>query len=135
MPFAAAQKKVLGSIAAHGSVQVGDVLSPDRGTLFAGDRIKTNNGGALVQYRTATNVTIYDGKASIAVTEGALMVVGPLGVQLGLLNAGDARLFEEVPAVSGQISDIQRPVAPAKDYRGYCFGISLGRVCIGVGKR
>ena len=50
---------MLGSIAATGPVQVGDISVPAAGTLFAGDRVTTHNGSAVIQYKAGARVVSY----------------------------------------------------------------------------
>lgn len=57
-------RTVLGSIESHGAVRVGEILIPSQATLFAGDRVQTNNGGAMIQYRQGVRVSL--GSESIA---------------------------------------------------------------------
>lgn len=185
-----ASRNVLGSIAARGSVQVGEVLMPTEGTLFAGDRVQTNNGSAIIQYRegariqlasgslanftpsrvqlekglmsfqtasnngmmfavstlrlepstpkAAANVTLKDSKASVAVTEGTLKIVDPSGAQLASLNAGDARLFEEVaaslPEPAASPSPAPAAAAPPQGGGGgsHTWMIALGAAVVGT---
>jgi len=54
----AAPRNVLGSIASHGSVRVGETQMPAEGTLFAGDRVETTNGSALIQYRDGARIVL-----------------------------------------------------------------------------
>lgn len=54
----ASPRAVLGSINAYGMVRVGGVAVPDQGTLFAGDQVKTELGGAVVQYRQGARVRL-----------------------------------------------------------------------------
>jgi hypothetical protein len=49
---------VLGSMESHGAVRVGEILVSPQTTLFAGDRVQTNNGGAMVQYRQGVRVSL-----------------------------------------------------------------------------
>jgi hypothetical protein len=53
-----APRSPLGSIDSYGSVRVGEILVPGETTLFAGDRVQTNNGGAVVQYRKGARVSL-----------------------------------------------------------------------------
>jgi hypothetical protein len=81
---------VLGSITSHGSVRVGEMFVPSEGTLFSGDRVQTNNGSAVIQYR--------DG-ARIMLASGSLASFAPAGMQLekGLMSfqtvAGNGMIF------------------------------------------
>ena len=49
---------ILGSITSHGSVRVGEVPVPTDGTLFSGDRVQTNNGSAVIQYRDGARIML-----------------------------------------------------------------------------
>lgn len=53
-----AARSALGFIESRGAVRVGEILAPSETTLFAGDRVATNSGQALVQYRQGTRVTL-----------------------------------------------------------------------------
>jgi cell division protein FtsB len=53
-----AARAALGSIESRGSVRIGEVLTPSQNTLFAGDRVQTNNGGAVIQYRQGSRVVL-----------------------------------------------------------------------------
>lgn len=54
----AAPRSALGSIESYGAVRVDEILVPAEATLFAGDRVQTNNGGAVVQYRKGARVSM-----------------------------------------------------------------------------
>jgi hypothetical protein len=53
-----AARTALGSIESSGTVRIGEVLTPSQNTLFAGDRVRTNNGGAVIQYRQGSRVVL-----------------------------------------------------------------------------
>jgi hypothetical protein len=53
-----AARAALGSIDSRGAVRIGEVLTPSQNTLFAGDRVQTNNGGAVIQYRQGPRVVL-----------------------------------------------------------------------------
>lgn len=53
-----ATRAALGSIDSRGAVRIGEVLTPTQNTLFAGDRVQTNNGGAVIQYRQGPRVVL-----------------------------------------------------------------------------
>ena len=61
---AATPRTAIGSIQSHGAVRVGEILAASDSTLFAGDRVQTNNGGASVQYREGVRITL--GSESVA---------------------------------------------------------------------
>ena len=183
-------RAVLGSIESRGAVRIGEVLTPSQNTLFAGDRVQTNSGGAVVQYQqgarvvlasetvanfaparvqlekglmtfetasnngmifsastlrleptagnTSANVTFSNSKASVAVTQGALKVVDPSGLQLASLNAGEARLFEESPSSpEPAAASSPSPAAPAAAPQGggggsHKWALAVGIAAVGV---
>lgn len=51
-------RAALGSIESRGAVRVGEILAPSQSTLFAGDRVATNSGQAVIQYRQGTRVVL-----------------------------------------------------------------------------
>lgn len=51
-------RSALGSIESRGGVRIGEVLTPSQNTIFAGDRVQTNNGGAVIQYRQGSRVVL-----------------------------------------------------------------------------
>ena len=51
-------RAAVGSIESRGAVRIGEVLTPSQNTLFAGDRVQTNNGGAVIQYRQGSRVVL-----------------------------------------------------------------------------
>ena len=53
-----APRSVLGSITSTGSVRVGEMPVPTEGTLFSGDRVQTNNGNAVIQYRDGARIML-----------------------------------------------------------------------------
>ena len=53
-----AARAALGSIESRGAVRIGEVLTPSQNTIFAGDRVQTNNGGAVIQYRQGSRVVL-----------------------------------------------------------------------------
>jgi hypothetical protein len=53
-----ATRAALGSIESRGAVRIGEVLTPSQNTLFAGDRVQTNNGGAVIQYQQGSRVVL-----------------------------------------------------------------------------
>lgn len=179
-------RAVLGSINAYGTVRVGDVAVPVQGTLFAGDQVKTELGGAVVQYRqgvriqlgsetvasfsptqvqlqkgqmsfqardgeetviaastlllkptapnSAANVVLQDRQASIAVTEGAVTVVDPSGVELASLRAGEARLFAEASAALPPAPSSSAPAPQgAMSGRGWVLALAVGVVGASLG--
>jgi hypothetical protein len=179
------ERAALGSIQSHGAVRVGEILVPSQAILFAGDRVQTNNGGAMIQYRqgirvglgsesvadfaparvqlerglmnfqtasggvefaastlrlepvgarAAGNISLQGSKATVSVTEGALKVMDPSGVQLAALNAGEARLFEEAPASPASASaPSPAPAAPPQGSQSNATSSSSRKWLIGVG--
>ena len=51
-------RNAVGMIETHGAVRVGGVVTPSSSTLFAGDRVQTESGGASVRYRQGDQIIL-----------------------------------------------------------------------------
>ena len=79
---------------------------------------------------STANVILNDGKASVAVTEGAVQVVDPTGARLASLQAGEARLFAmAAPPAAAPAAAAPAPAAAAPQVGG---GNTVWLLALGV---
>jgi hypothetical protein len=62
---------------------------------------------------SAANVTLKDGKATIAVTEGKVEVIDPTGAKLASVGAGETKLFAMATPAAGDPAAAPAPAAAA----------------------
>lgn len=97
-----ATSEVIGSIESHGPVQLGDVRMPSVGTLFAGDRVATNNGVALIRYTNGAQIVL-------ASESRANFAPGQVQLEIGLMTFESAFMH----GVAFSVSSIRmEPTSP-----------------------
>ena len=86
---------------------------------------------------SSANVILNDGKASVAVTEGAVRVVDPTGAPLASIQAGEARLFAMASAAAAAAPAAPPAASAAAPQAGGGNGtvwlLALGVAAAGVG--
>ena len=80
----------------------------ENGPMFSASSLRLEPAAA----NSSANVILNEGRASVAVTEGAVRVVDPTGVRLADLEAGEARLFAMAVPPAAAAASPAVPAAP-----------------------
>jgi hypothetical protein len=115
-------QSILGFITSRGSVRVGEMAVPSEGTLFSGDRVQTNSGVAVIQYRDGARIML----ASESVANFAL---ARMQLEKGLMSfqtvAGKGMVFA--------VSTLRLEPATAKAAANVTFKDSKANVAVTEG--
>lgn len=98
------------------------------GPTFAASSLRLEPAAA----NSSASVTLNDGKASVAVTEGAVRVVDPSGARLASLQAGEARLFAMASPAASAPAAPSASAAAAAPQAGGMSGNKVWLLALGV---